>query len=552
MLPIFKTFTPHPEIAVSQDVFDPAIHKAVYRFNYPEIFSYISANPDKARGILRSICKQDRFFIVLFVMGIEKANHPFIVKMCRMCEDGPDSGTVDIWAREHFKSTIITIAGTVQRIINNPECTTAIFSFKKPAAEKFLDAIRKVLEVPFMYWLFPDILYEKPETQAPSWSLQGGIRVNRLSTSRKEHTVETFGLVEGMPTGGHFDHRVYDDVETDDLATNPDQLDLCFRKFEMSRNLGSDGGTEQIIGTYYSHNGVLVKMGNKKDIHGQNMYTLRIIPATEDGSITGAPVFFSQKYLDSKKTDSTFNTQQLCNPSPVHDIKLHFDRFQTVTRKQLPKDRLKFMIIDPAGDKEVQTSAKNDSWAMLLVSVQPVMDDLGISNVFIEDGLIAEMSLSSAIDAACRMYSRHGRIDVLGIEKVANDTTYKHIHNALTAAGRYLQIRTSSNRYGNLWLLSPSGRTKNYRIETNLAWPLNNSKLHFVDDLSDDFIARIKEECNKFPFFHVDGLDGLAYTYDILADPVAKFNFHTEDEEEDEEGLSPDKQNSNRSIVGGY
>jgi hypothetical protein len=441
-------------------------------------------------------------------------------------------------------SACITIAGTVQRVLNDPESTTAIFSFRKSAADKFLDSIRKIFELDFMIWAFPDIFESNPE-KYPIWSLQGGIRVKRQNTVRRENTVEAFGLVEGAPIGGHFDHRIYDDIETDVMARNPEQLDQCYESLLMSRALGREGGTELIIGTYYSHCGVLVKLGEKKDIRDNNMYRLRLFPATHDGTITGSPVFFSQEYLDDKKTDSGFNTQYLCNPTPVTEIKLQFDRFMKVKRAELPKDRIKFVIIDPAGDKEVQSGSGNDSWAMLCCSVRPYLDDMGLSEVYVEDGIVAEMALSSAIDAACNLYIRNGRIAILGIEKVANDTTYRHIQNALTARGRYLELKKGGKYGGNLLLLSPSGRSKNYRIETALAWPINNSKLHYVDDLDSGLVSSLREECNKFPYFHVDMLDALAYLYDILADPTCTFNFGLEQDEDEEEEMPDDSAGRN-------
>jgi hypothetical protein len=445
-------------------------------------------------------------------------------------------------------SACITIAGTLQRILNNPECTTAIFSFRKSSAEKFLESIKHMLESDFMKWLFPDICYEN--TNQTQWSVQNGIRVKRVNQAMKEHTVEAFGLIEGMPTGGHYDHRIYDDIETEDMASSPDQMQLCFDKLMMSRYLGRDGGTEQVIGTYYSHFGTIVKLKEVKDIYGEPLYLLRLKPGTDDGTVTGKPVFFSQKYLDSKKVDMrTFNTQILCNPTPQSEIKLDFSRFNMIERKDLPKDRIKFVIIDPAGDKEVQSGSGNDSWAMLCCSVRPYIDELGNSDVYIEDGIVSELGLSAAIDAGCNLYIRNGRIGILGIEKVANDTTYRHIQNALTARGRYLELKKGGKYGGNLMLLSPSGRSKNYRIETALAWPLNNSKLHYTDDLDIDIVARLKEECNKFPYFHVDMLDALAYVYDILADPTCAYNFGMEEDEDDweEEDMA-----TGRSDVTGY
>lgn len=420
-------------------------------------------------------------------------------------------------------STCITIGLTVKRILNNPECTTAIFSYKKPAAEKFLDSIRKILELPIMQWAFPDICYENPSAPPPtgsySWSLQGGIRVKRENNTKREHTVEAFGLVEGMPTGGHFDHRIYDDVETDDMASNPEQLRICYEKLMMSRNLGREGGTEQVIGTYYSHCGVLVKLGEKKDYRGELQYRLRIFPGTHDGTITGRPVFFSQEYLDSKKTDPGFNTQILCNPTPGHSMRLRYAHFKEIPRSELPTDRVKFVIIDPAGDKEVMRGSDGDPWAMITVSIQPDKDELGLSNVYIEDGIADTFTLDTAVSAGCTLYRRAGKVSLLGIEQVGQSTHYKHFKDALQQDhGVYLELKQKGRHGGNLLLLTPNSRNKNHKIESALSWPLTNGKLHIVDDLA--IKPTLREECDKFPFFHVNVLDALSYLYDILADPT--------------------------------
>jgi hypothetical protein len=155
-------------------------------------------------------------------------------------------------------------------------------------------------------------------------------------------------------------------------------------------------------------------------------------------------------------------------------------------------------------------------------------------DVYIEDRIVGQMGLSSAIDAACSLYIRNGRVEILGIEKVANDTTYEHIRKGLVARGRYLSIKKKGKYGGNLLLLSPEGRGKNYRIEAALSWPLNNGKLHYVDDLCDEVVFSFQEECSKFPLWHVDNLDCLAYLYDILADPTSTYMFQTEVDEDDD------------------
>ena len=260
-------FIPHPEIAMP-NCFDSAIHKAEYKYNYTDIFGDMASGLLPKRGTYRSLILNDLFFIVHFVMGIKIANHPFVVNRCQDLENGVKDKTLDVWAREHFKSVIITQAETIQNILKNPEECHVIFSYKKPKAEDFLSSIKQTLETEFLRSVFDDVLYANPHAQSPSWSLQNGITVKRTSQSRKEKTVEAYGVVEGMPTGGHWERRIYDDIETADLARNPDQLQYLIQQYELSRNLGTMDGRERVIGTFYSHFGLLTYLRDKVDIHG--------------------------------------------------------------------------------------------------------------------------------------------------------------------------------------------------------------------------------------------------------------------------------------------
>mgnify|MGYP003393408854 CR=1 FL=1 len=567
-------FEPHPEICLVGQDFNSNIHRMIevrngdgrviqgvgcrYRSNYSLFFSRIasgeiSSEPDE-HGVIpvvsmyRQFIQRDLFFLAFFIMENPLINTPFGVAACRLIEAGYKDMTLDIYARGHLKTFLLSQAETIQEIVKNPELCQVIFSYKKPKADDIVASIKRTLEKPIMVQCFPDILYENPDRESPSWSIQNGIMVKRMSVSRKEKTVESYGIIEGMPTGGHWDRLVYDDIETADLAKNPDQLQMLIEMFNYSQNLGAPGSRKRVIGTYYSHCGLLVYIKEKKDIQGKAMYHSRIIPATDDGTINGKPIFLSQEELDVLKADNTFNQMQLCNPTPMSEIKLDFSMIHPIEPKFLPKNRLKFIIVDPAGDETVQKGAGNDSWAILCLSVKPGMDELGNSEVYIEDMISDTMGLSEAIDATCQMYMRNGRIQVIGVEKVGNDTTYEHIRKALKAKGRHIEIGRG-RRLGSMMLLSPAGRAKNRRIEAALGWPLNNGKLFYSTAINAAKIELVHLEMNKFPFFHVDILDAWAYLYDILTN----FQFQVDDYE-DEEDMAQEyyRQEQGRSTIGGY
>jgi hypothetical protein len=399
-------FSPHPDIGIPKRGYDPKIHKAVYRYDYERIFSDIASGKLDQRGTYRQLILTDLFFMIYFVMGIEKSNHPFVVNRCKDIENGVKSDTLDIWARFHWKSTIITVAETVQKRLKNPERCSGIFAYNRPAAKKHLKAIKWLCESnDLLKWCFPDVLYDKPESQAPKWSEDEGLVFKRKSASRKESTIEAWGLTEGMPTGSHFEDSVFDDLETEDIRESPEMLSKVFERFQMALvNLGtgSDTDTRRIIGTYYSHFGPNIRIGDMKYPDGRQMFKLRVITGSEDGTRDGKPVLMDANSWEMSKRTVFFNSQQLCNPTPESGIKLNKNQLKPINRRLLPANILRFMVLDQAGGDETDKTS-GDMWSFGVIGVQPAMDDIGQSNIYILDGMADQMSHSGGINGVVQI-----------------------------------------------------------------------------------------------------------------------------------------------------
>jgi len=126
-------FKQHPEIAMNEREFNPAVHKCTYRTDYAAIFEEIAAGREDAKSAYRWLALNDLFFITYFVMENPLMNCPFGVLACDMVQDNdPYSGyDVEIWARGHLKSFTMTQGQRVQRILRDPECCALILSYKK-------------------------------------------------------------------------------------------------------------------------------------------------------------------------------------------------------------------------------------------------------------------------------------------------------------------------------------------------------------------------------------------------------------------------------------
>jgi len=125
---------------------------------------------DSVRRVKRQLAQSDLFFLLTHVLGRADLNRDWYFARCREVQAAPN-GYLDLWAREHGKSSIITFGLVIQDILNNPEITVAIFSYSRPIAKAFLRQIKVEFESNEMLRsLFPDILWENPHRDASKWS----------------------------------------------------------------------------------------------------------------------------------------------------------------------------------------------------------------------------------------------------------------------------------------------------------------------------------------------------------------------------------------------
>lgn len=351
----------------------------LWDYSLPDLLGEWDKLDDGGRDIsaVRALCQDDRYYLLVKGCGRVDALHPWIYERCREVERQPDN-VLDLWAREHYKSTIITFAGAIQEILRDPEITIAIFSHTKGIARKFLRQIKFELETnQVLKTAFPDILWASPR-EAPRWSDETGLVVKRQGNP-KESTLEAWGLVDGQPTSAHFQLRIYDDVVAPESVTTPDQINKTTEAWELSDNLGTVGGRKWHVGTRY-HFG-----DTYNTILGRGVLSVRLRPATDNGQPEGKPLLLTQAQWDEKKLiqgPATIACQQLQNP--LAGQQAMFDVIDLQEYEVRPQTLNVYILVDPA--RSMKKGSANTAIAVIGIDTA--------RNKYFLDGVNHRMNLS--------------------------------------------------------------------------------------------------------------------------------------------------------------
>ena len=398
---------------------------------------------DESKIIMRRLCKTDLFFLLSQVLNRKDVIHPWIYDRIREVEASPD-GHIDLWAREHYKSTIITFGLSISDIIKDPNVTIGIFSHTQKIAKGFLNQIKLELQDNEMLkGLFPEIFYEKPQTKAPRWG-EGGILVKRESNP-KEATVEAHGLVDSQPTSTHFQIRVYDDVVAPESVGTPDQMRKTTDAWRLSLNLGTRGGKERYAGTRYHFNDTY------KDILELGTIIPRIHPATHDKTMEGIPVLLTKEELEKKRAGLgpfIFSCQMLLNP--IAEGLQVFDKswinFYSSKSTSWRSHNI-YILIDPANSK----SKRSDYTAIIVVGMGP--DD----NYYIIDMYRDRWNLVERTQKIFELHKQYRPIRI-GYEIYGMQTDIEHIREKMDQYNyrfKMAELRTNVSKADRIKQLVP-------------------------------------------------------------------------------------------------
>jgi len=352
-----------------------------------EIYQLVLNDPHLDDYVIAQMGRYDRYFLMTMILRVGNTVpyvfHPWVYERTREVEAEPDH-CLDFWAREHFKSTIITFAGSFQEIIKDPEITIGIFSHNTVhSRDKFVMRIKSEMEMnKSLPRYYPDIFWSNPKKESPSWSRDSGLIIKRQGNPA-EASWSGWGLVDGQPVGSHFGLVIYDDVVTEKSVT-PEMIIKTTKMWELSTFMTKrreDGTRPRVwyIGTRYSFADTYHVMLERK------IGKPRIYPATDDGLPDGNPVYLTNAEWENKKSDTSPQTiacQMLQNPLAGEEQEF---KPEWIRRYEVRPETLNVgILVDPASSKKKGTS----NTAMAVIGVGHGL------NKYLLDGFCHKMNLS--------------------------------------------------------------------------------------------------------------------------------------------------------------
>lgn len=477
-----------------------------------------------------------RYFLLRYAMGRTDLEHQFLLDRCNEVDAEPD-GYIDLWSRDHYKSTIITFAGTIQDILKThgedavgEEATCGIFSHTRPIAKKFLRQIKIELQGnrKLQEW-FPDVLFADPEHEAPRWSEDAGLVVKRKSNP-KEATVEAWGLVDAQPTASHFNRLIYDDVVTwPDSVSSPEMIKKTTEALSLSYNLGTRRGVKRFIGTRYHHDDTY------RTVLSRGTAKPRVHAATKDATFHGEPVFWDREFLQERIRDmGTYVAACQLMQNPQADRSQGFNREDLRFYKGVNTGAgmNRYIIVDPANDKK----KKSDWTAMIVIGLGPD------NNYYLLDLYRDKINLTERAGLLFRLHQKWTPLRV-GYERYGKDSDIAHIQYEMSQRNYHFDIAElggTQSKIDRIRRLLPIIEKHRLYLPATLHKTLFDGR---TVDIIESFLV---EEFDPFPVaLHDDALDALSR----IVDPAMSTVWPRLDPEIKTDRYTPKRRSGQRSFM---
>ena len=257
------------------------------------------------------------------------------LKMCQSASNPDFNRKLHLWPRGHFKSSMITVGYTVQKICYNPNIRIFIGNQVLGNAKSFLREIKGHFERnDTLRDLYGDHVSDA-RTDAGKWS-ETQIISKKRKLNLKEPTIQVAGVGQSLASQ-HYDVMILDDLLDQDSVTTQEQIEKTKDWYRLAISLLEPDGELIIIGTRYHdsdlYGWLIENFSDRFDIQVHSAY---VDDDEDQGSIF--PTRFTKEVLDEIRKDQgsyIFSCQYRNNPVDEATAKFKKSNFRYYEQSEL-------------------------------------------------------------------------------------------------------------------------------------------------------------------------------------------------------------------------
>jgi len=306
--------------------------------------------------------KCDLYYLTKYILGYKDLGR-FHQSLGRFFDENKNENVGVLAPRGHYKTTMYTVAGKIQLVLNDPNITILLLSNTVDNAESFLREIRAhFCNNEKLRDLYPE---HAPHTKREEGTNSKWTTPARTNPTIRMATIETAGIDRAL-VSRHFIHAHYDDIVDDKNIATPELREKNWAAYNTSLSLidgvASNGYPwHHWIGTRWHMDDTWSRLIDlqRKD----KPFKMRIWPAywketTKAGSATRFlfPEQFSEAkldYLRKSQGDARFSCLYLNNPVPDASAVLSPDYFRFYSPADLKGKPLNTVItVDPSPSQD--------------------------------------------------------------------------------------------------------------------------------------------------------------------------------------------------------
>lgn len=390
----------------------------------------MSVTPEKLKEIAER-GRSDYYYCAKHILGYDRMTDDPHQALCDHIVEPGKRKKLTLMPRNSFKSSVVTEAGTVFFLLNDPNERILIASETQKNAIKYVKAIKGHFEDNRKF----KALYGNWVPQSNTWR-DDELIVSRRNRVFKEGSVTAGSMEKGVMTGMHYTKIILDDVVSRNNTNSPEQIEKTIEFYKLLNSILDPEGTIYINGTRWHYLDLYGWIQSEENAERDRFHIFTRKADDGEGTTIGTPLMpkvLSQEFLKEQMDTQglTIYSHQYRNEAITAEEQTF--RPEWVEWYEISPDNLYYFItIDPA----ISQTTDADYTGVIVNGVDY------INHYWIQEAFQKRMQPSEIVQMIFEMNDRYKPMMVIGLEKFALEKLLKFaLDEEMKKRGIYIPVK---------------------------------------------------------------------------------------------------------------